>query len=409
MVSKKRAPSRAFLAQWSSAVYTALVSFALTLLIGRVFGPSGFGAYSYILTLASFVFLLQDGGYKSLLYREKTMTSPGIRPHVEHLLGFALGHALLITLIGLAIVYFLDIPHRWELAAALLCFSTQAVVVFASSELKAKGDFIRDALWKALARSLSALCIAPAVFLLPHRPGVVFSAWALGLGACIFFYRPIPLPRPKFAGYFIKNIRGPCLAFLLVDAATTVYYKCDILLLQHLTRSAEEVGQYAAAYRFLDGIVLLAAPLGAIWFRELRLLAADSPEFKSRLTQMGLMLLGAALTILALGMVFKTRILHFTFGADYASAAELLPWLLAALIFVLPNTVLTQAAIAKNRERLYAVAAGIGALLNIGLNWMLIPQFGGLGAAWSTIATEGILGVFLLWGLWRRADKGGEV
>jgi O-antigen/teichoic acid export membrane protein len=149
--------------------------------------------------------------------------------------------------------------------------------------------------------------------------------------------------------------------------------------------------------------------LGAIWFRELRLLAADSPEFKSRLTQMGLMLLGAALTILALGMVFKTRILHFTFGADYASAAELLPWLLAALIFVLPNTVLTQAAIAKNRERLYAVAAGIGALLNIGLNWMLIPQFGGLGAAWSTIATEGILGVFLLWGLWRRADKGGEV
>jgi O-antigen/teichoic acid export membrane protein len=118
---------------------------------------------------------------------------------------------------------------------------------------------------------------------------------------------------------------------------------------------------------------------------------------------MGLLLFSAAVCILAGGSVFNREILFFTFGREYAAAAMLLPWLLAALVFILPNTVLTQATIAVNKERIYAVAATLGAVANIGLNWVLIPEFGGLGAAWATIATEGILSVFLLWSLWQRA------
>ena len=76
----------------------------------------------------------------------------------------------------------------------------------------------------------------------------------------------------------------------------------------------------------------------------------------------------------------------------------MLPWLLGALIFILPNGVLTQAAIARNRESVYAVAAGGAALVNIGLNLALIPKFGGLGAAWATIVTEMFLTVALVFG-----------
>ena len=83
----------------------------------------------------------------------------------------------------------------------------------------------------------------------------------------------------------------------------------------------------------------------------------------------------------------------------------MLPWLLAALIFILPNGVLTQAAIAQNIEHLYAVAAGAAALVNIGLNFVLIPRFGGLGAAWATIVTDAFLTVFLILGLRRHIKK----
>ena len=83
----------------------------------------------------------------------------------------------------------------------------------------------------------------------------------------------------------------------------------------------------------------------------------------------------------------------------------MLPWLLAALIFILPNGVLTQAAIAQNIEHLYAVAAGAAALVNIGLNFVLIPRFGGLGAAWATIVTEAALMVVLVFGLAKKLKR----
>jgi len=39
--------------------------------------------------------------------------------------------------------------------------------------------------------------------------------------------------------------------------------------------------------------------------------------------------------------------------------------------------------------------------LNIGMNIVLIPNFGGLGAAWATIGTEAVLSVALVFGLWK--------
>lgn len=69
------------------------------------------------------------------------------------------------------------------------------------------------------------------------------------------------------------------------------------------------------------------------------------------------------------------------------NAVQVLPWLLGALIFALPNGILTMGAIALNRERGYALAAGVGALVNIGLNIAWIPDYGARGAAWATVAT----------------------
>ena len=114
------------------------------------------------------------------------------------------------------------------------------------------------------------------------------------------------------------------------------------------------------------------------------------------------MLLAAVLIIVAV-VPFSKQIVLFTFGPEYDDSAVLLPWLLGALVFILPNGVLNQEATARNRESVYAVAAGGAAVVNIGLNLVLIPKFGGLGAAWATIVTEMFLTVALLLGT--RGDR----
>ncbi|MEJ2589556.1 MAG: oligosaccharide flippase family protein [Deltaproteobacteria bacterium] len=389
------------ISQWTATLYTGGVSLGLTFVIARVLGPGKFGAYSYILTVASLFLILQDGGYKTLLFREKTLPSESLGSYQEKLLSWAMGHSILVSIIGIVFLCFLPARYRWGLVAAFTCFALQSGVNFASSELRGKGLFAREALWQGTVRTLSAGGILIAISLTTADPWIVFAGWAVGLLAALFI-SPVRWPRPLFGGYRINHIRRACLGFLAIDAATTVYFRSDIILLEYLTGDPSVVGQYAAAFRFLDGIIMFAAPLGLIWFRKLRLVHADYARFRSLMMQMSAVTLLAGILIIFIGTYLRSNIVFWTFGRGYQQAATLLPWLLAALVFLLPNGVLTQSAIAQNMERLYAFAAAGGAGLNIGLNLIFIPIYGALGAAWTTILTEILLTAILFTGLGRR-------
>lgn len=389
--------------QWVATVYNAGVSILLTFLLGRVMGPEAFGRYSYMLTLASLFFILQDGGFKTLLFREKTLSSPAMKGYGDRLFSWAVGNTLVMTLGGVVCVLLLPFEYGLGIVVAFLYFGLQAVANFISSILRGEGLFVREAKWQVMVRTLGALGILLGLFFVRAEPWVVFGGWFLGVLVSLF-WAPISIGRPSFGGFGIREVRAACLGFMAIDAATVVYYRCDIILLEYLTGNSAEVGYYSAAYRFLEGVVLMAMPLRVVWFRKLRLVWEEKRFFEQQLLKMGLVMLGAAFLVAGVGAFFSREIVFFTFGPEYADSVALLPWLLVSLVFVLPNGVLTQGIVARNRERYYAFAAGGAALLNIGLNFVLIPEFGGMGAAWATIATEGFLAVFLLVGVRQRTD-----
>ena len=384
----------------TATAYNAGVSILLMFFLGRVMGPTAFGQYSYILTLASLFFVLQNGGIRTLIFREKTLPSPALKEYGDRLLSWGLGHTVVITLAGILCVLILPFQYRFGIIAALLVFGSQSVATFVSSVLRGDGRFPREAKWQMMVRTSGAAGILVALFFHRPEPWVVFVGWSIGLLLCLGF-SPVPLTKPSLGIFKILDIRRACLGFMAIDAATVVYYRCDIILLEYLTKNNAEVGYYSAAYRFLEGVVLMAVPLRIVLFRNLRLAWEDKAFFESQIAKMGIWMLGVACLVLGVGALFSKEIVSVTFGSAYGESAVLLPWLLGALLFVLPSGILTQGAVARNLERYYAVSAGYSALLNIGLNLVLIPLFGGRGAAWGTIATEAFLMVVLWVGVRR--------
>jgi O-antigen/teichoic acid export membrane protein len=85
----------------------------------------------------------------------------------------------------------------------------------------------------------------------------------------------------------------------------------------------------------------------------------------------------------------------WSYGPQYPESAGLLRVLCWALVFVLPNTVLTQAALALDRDHAYLWAAGLAAVTNVAMNCALVPQFGTVAAAYTTVATEAVLFICL--------------
>ncbi len=382
---------RAFLLQLSATAYAAIVSLGLSIAIAVLLGPAGFGAYAGVVAAASFLALLQDGGLRTLMVREYTAPTAGPAPFPAGLVSLACGHVLLTTGAIVACVMLLPVSAgKAELSWAVLAFGATTLLQLGSAVLRAQGAFGRDAGWQIAVRTVSALAILAAVQLFGPLPLTVFAAWAVALLAFVPSHPALRWVRPGFA-----LTRAPYRAaagFFIVDLATFIYNRADILLLSLLLPDQADVGRYAAGYRLFDGALLMAAPAATVLFRKLRLAHVEPAGF-ARLLRRSLASAAAIGVAAALGgWLFGPALARFFFGETYAGGTgDVMQWLALALIFALPNAVLTQAAVAGGAQRLYAGAATAAACVNLGVNLATIPVFGILGAAWTTIATEAVL------------------
>lgn len=387
-------------AQWLATLYAALVSLGLSVLLARKMGPEGFGSYYYILSIVTLLALFQSAGFPTLITREHIAPSPALTRLTQQLPGLALGHLLAVTGVILIAAMLLEPLHEaLLLSSGVFCFGAVTLSQQISARFKSAGEFSREARWQVQGRTLSALLITAVTLLATPRPEAVFMAWGAGL-LLAFMLFPLQDKRTAPLFRFEASAYRALLGFFWIELATNIYHRMDIVILHQFLGDAAEVGQYAAAFRLFDGVVLLIAPVALMFFRELRLSWTDH-ETLQRLSGKGLTAaLGIGILLAASGYVSGPVVTRALFGESYATGtADLVRWLFLGFVFVVPNSVLTQFAIATNRERWYALCAVFAALLNVALNVVLIPAHGVTGAAWAMLATEAALGLSLGWGM----------
>ena len=380
--------------QWAASIYVGLVALGLNILLARLLGPARFGDYGVALAAGALSGIFLDGGFKTLLLRERTLATGALADLVPRLHAVAMGHALLTGAVmgSLSLLLFPD--QRGLAIAVVACFSGVALTQFVSGALRGEGRFAADAGWQAGVRTFSAAAILGALALGMRTPAGVFLAWAMGsLGAMLL----LPHGQTRFPRLEWHPEAYRAAAFLLwIDLATVAYFRADMLLLKAMGVPTREIGQYVAAYRFVEALILLITPVSLLIFRKLRLEWQDLQRLRRRMGRM--LLVSGAAGILAAGLLAAGAhwVIGLAYGTAYGEAAGLLVILACALLFILPNAVLTQAAIALNHERAYAVIATMAAVVNVALNGWLIPRYGVKGAAWVTVATEGGLFVALI-------------
>jgi len=400
-VSAFKSFASALAGQWAATAYSAVLSTLLSFALGRFLGPESFGVYSYILTMASLFAILQDGGFSVLIFRETAHPTAHVAP-VADVERQALGHCVLSTAAGLAIVWLSPLEHKAALSLALGYYALFSAGNYLSAGLKGAGHFEREAKWRIVVRTLTVAAVMAALFIPGTGPALLFAGWAVAMAAALALPMAASIRRmPSFR--LDPALYKSCGAFLLISAATTIYFKSDIILLTQLTGDPAEVGQYAAAYRLIEAAVLFATPLSQIFFRKLRVSMNNPVDFKRAFRmQLGVMCALAA-SGTALAVWLGPMIIRLAFGGKYGPAEELCLWLLPSLLFILPNGILTQALIAVGREGFYAKVTVATAALNIALNAALIPVLGAKGSALATVITEATLAAGLSLGYLRRS------
>ena len=199
------------------------------------------------------------------------------------------------------------------------------------------------------------------------------------------------LIRPVFSVPLLRRCLRFGLPRLPHSAAHQVIAGVDRYLLS-LFVPLREVGIYGVGASlglglklFLSAFETAGAPF---YFNEMH--EPDAKETFRTITTYGI----GALALLAAGLsAVSFDLVRLMMTPQYYGAATIVPWigLSVALqgVYLLTSIGLN---ITRHTEY-YPVSTGLAAVASVGLNLLLIPQFGVLGAAWSNVAAYGLLAV----------------
>jgi len=211
------------------------------------------------------------------------------------------------------------------------------------------------------------------------------------VGFILLKSRYVFVPEYAWEVSFIKRLLKDAGPLLMLGIFSVIYFQIDILILS-LFRSEDRVGLYLSSIRlmslfqFIPGaIIAVLLPLMARQLRD-----KDKQLISSLAVSIRYMLVFGLFSAVLI-FLFADKIILILYSEKFSAAAPALKILIWALPFFLVNPILGTFLIAAKRQKLPAISVAVTALANLILNLMVIPKYGFMGAAATTLISEFIL------------------
>lgn len=366
-------------------------------LIARALGPGEYGAFVGVTALISILAPFSGLGMGHLLVknvaRDKRLFSvywgnslfmSAISGLMLMVLVLGIARILLPTSIGLQLIF-------------LICLSD--LVVVKGSDLGAQAFQAVDQLqftakWNVLPNVLR-LIGAAFVFLVWGRSTAMTWAWFY-LGSTVISsaiavaFTTARLGAAKLAMSRIPSELKEGLYFGVGLSAQTIYNDIDKTMLARLS-TLDAAGIYAAAYRLIDvSFTPVRAVLNAAYanfFRHGQNGIDASVRYGKRLL---IRMIGYSLAAFVV-LYFAAPIIPFFLGAEFARTVEALRWLSVLPMLKTIHYFFADALTGAGYQGVRTVAQTAVAVINVLLNLWLMPTYSWRGAAWASIASDGLL------------------
>ncbi len=238
---------------------------------------------------------------------------------------------------------------------------------------------------RALLGKNSLKLLLTALFLLHFRWGITGAALALMAGSLFYLIPALPLLRqrltPRFSGPLLKKMLRYSAPFMITSLAMNTLFQIDQIILKFLT-GLESVAVYGMAYKLGAAIQYLNGAFALAWFPYLFSLSADEAREAIPRTLKNYLLVALPL---AVALTIGTRqILPCFLPGEYLAAVDIIPWVIWAYIAYSLSDFLGAGLFIRLRSQRFSLAALLAVIVNVGLNFLLIPRYGMIAAAWST-------------------------
>ncbi|MEY8211133.1 MAG: flippase [Gammaproteobacteria bacterium] len=369
--------------------------------IARYLGPEQFGLLSYA---QSFVFLftaIATLGLDGIVVRE--LVNDGNKRDV--LLGTAFGLKLIGAFIILPILFLAVQLTNNDSHTNLLVFIIASATIFQSFNVidfyyqsKVLSKYV--ALTNTVVLALSS--VVKIVFLLNEAPLLafalmtVFDGLVLAMGlVCVYMKTSgFKLSSWVFNWVKAKSLLGDSWPLILSSLVISIYMKIDQVMIKEML-DAELVGQYAAAARvselwyFIPVVIANSIFPGIINAKK----KGDNLYYQ-RMQSLYDLMAWLAILIMVPILFFSDEIVWLLFGYAYNQSGAVLSIHILAMVFIFLGVPSSKWGVVENMQKHAFYRSLAGLVLNLALNYFLIPMYSTQGAALATLISYSFAAYF---------------
>lgn len=372
-------------------ILTKIISIVFVAFAARYFGAKGFGQWSLVFLFLSFFGLLSDIGLDTLVVRDVARQPAESEKYLRNIIGIKLITSVVTSLMFIGFVravgYTEDIVSLSYVALPVLVFSTLS------------GTFV--SVLKAHERMDVTSGIEVVFGFMPSATGLVLLWLGYGMKSIMIVFgiwsclrlvvlmwlvrRMVPVFRPELDRAFCKRIMKDTLFFAILGLVMMIHIRVDFFMLSKLVGD-EAVGIYAAPYRILEHIAMTGTLINVAMQPTISALYVTSRE-RLRLVYEKLQkfFLTLALPVFSVLILYYREITLFVFGPQYEASARvlfILSWACFLLFFTTPMRVVILQSDLLSR---FAPIVTANMILNIALNFIVIPRYSYIGASWVSL------------------------
>lgn len=383
-----------------------LLSFFSIAYVARIIGDAKFGQLSFVLYLGLLFFALADMGLSEVYICE----AAGEKEKEREIMRFSMGSRILFSLMTflLLIVLAFLLGVRQNSIVLILLIGVSMILdsftLFLRSVFRAREKMKYEAISFTVEGLIkfSLLILAVRIF----RTNLLMIAVALLITSIFAFLLTMLICKNKFLlvspsfnkSEFLKLFKRG-LPFAIIGFLSIVSLKIDVIMLAKMSTDSV-TGWYSAAVKFVESVLVIPVTLSIVLFPVISRLYKNSKDnfiYMYKFSTASCIVFGLLMSLLIYSS--SDFFINLIFGNGFVNSVYIVKILSLTIAPFFIKFFLERTALVLNKAGILLKAYIGGVILKIIFNFLFIPVMNYQGAAFSSLAIEVLIVVYILYAL----------
>ena len=382
-------------ASWLIAgrIIQMLLSLIVGVLTARYLGPGNYGLISYGGAYVSFFSSLCSLGINSIIIKDFVDNPKEQGEAIGSAIVMRLLASLFSVLIIIGIVLVVDKDEPTTIIVVALCSFGLLFNVFETF------NYWFQSLYKSKITAIATLIayIITSIYkliLLVLNKNIYWFAFATSIdyiviAVCLsFFYKKYNGDRLKFTSKKAKALLRISYNYIISSMMVAIYGQTDKLMLKQML-DENIVGYYTIATTLCTmWTFVLQAIIDSFYPTILKLKGEDEKQYEIKNRQLYAIIFYVSCIVSILFLFLGGFIIKLLYGVDYLPAVDMLKIITWYTAFSYLGVARNAWIVSEGNQKYLKYIYGCAAILNVVLNFVFIPLWGGVGAAFASLITE---------------------